>query len=103
MQHFTYLKADLSQLVCVDEQASVEHKGGLGHVLVDSAPVDIKELLPFSRNDDGFLVRASRKGGFSNSHLLFNYDPQKNMSGSVATSKKRHGRTVLERNIGAGL
>lgn len=66
----TNLKADLPQLIRIDEQAAVEHEGRLVHVLVHRSPVDFTELLPLCRDNDGLLVLTGLKSRLCNIDLL---------------------------------
>lgn len=66
-----YLEADLSKDIAVEDHATIKHERGLFHRVIHGAPVDVSELLPFSRNDDRFTVLRGRERCVSDSNLLF--------------------------------
>jgi hypothetical protein len=54
-----HLEANLAKGITVQEHAAIKHERGLVHGLVHDAPVNVTELGPFGRNDDGLTVLCS--------------------------------------------
>lgn len=65
-----YLETNLPQFLSIDQQATVKHKGRLGHAIIDVLPVNVQEFLPFSGNNDGLLLVTGLSGRVDNRDIL---------------------------------
>lgn len=65
-----HLEADVSKGIAVKDHATIKHERGLFHRVIHGAPIDVSELLPFSRNDDRLAVLRGRERCVGDRNLL---------------------------------
>ena len=70
---YAYPEANLAKLLSIENEATIKDESGLGHVVVNSLPINLLELLPLGSDHDSLLVLAGLERRWGQRNLLLDY------------------------------